>query len=246
MSEVLKSQADFGSPRLEAGAWSLRSYLPAALPGIGAFLMLFLRIQLGASHFIDDAARILILARFIGSELLNLQPVLDSYWRPIHVGIASLSYGIALVCFATAVVYLLMDGVKVESMAVWSSAFALVVIATVSKGSVLMFGTIFWGFDPSAFGSYGSGLHLPPHDPLPLRAEIPYVGWLLVAAAILLAGGVAPLFPYAVRGEGGARRLAHHVLKAALAAHLLAVALLAYEGKPEKQVAVCDGPRPAE
>jgi ABC-type transport system involved in cytochrome c biogenesis permease subunit len=35
------------------------------------------------------ASLILILARFIGGELINLPPVLDSYWRPIHVGIAS-------------------------------------------------------------------------------------------------------------------------------------------------------------
>ena len=50
------------------------------------------------------ASLILILARFIGDDITSLQPVLDSYWRPIHVGIAALSYGIALVCFATAVV----------------------------------------------------------------------------------------------------------------------------------------------
>ena len=60
------------------------------------------------------AALVLVLARFIGDEILGLQPVLDSYWRPIHVGIASLSYGIALVCFASAVVFLLKDGVKVK------------------------------------------------------------------------------------------------------------------------------------
>src|SRR5215204_1416992 len=62
------------------------------------------------------AAIILGLARFIGSELIDLPPVLDSYWRPIHVGIASLSYGIALVCFAVAVLYLLKDGLRVEKM----------------------------------------------------------------------------------------------------------------------------------
>src|ERR687886_415045 len=77
------------------------------------------------------AALILILARFIGDDILGLQPVLDSYWRPIHVGIASLSYGIALVCFASAVVFLLKDGVKVEAMAVWASIFAVAVIATI-------------------------------------------------------------------------------------------------------------------
>ncbi|MDQ3745574.1 MAG: cytochrome c biogenesis protein CcsA [Acidobacteriota bacterium] len=192
------------------------------------------------------ASMVLVLARFIGDDILGLQPVLDSYWRPIHVGIASLTYGIALVCFATAVVYLLKDGVKVESMAVWSSAFALAVIATVSKGSVLMLGTVFWGFDASAFGSYGSAVFLPPHDPLPLRAEVPYVGWLLVAAGVLLAGVVALFCRYVFRGDEGARRLGHHVLKAALVAQILAVGALAYQVKTLKQVAVCDGPRPAE
>ncbi|HEX8685351.1 MAG TPA: cytochrome c biogenesis protein CcsA, partial [Pyrinomonadaceae bacterium] len=71
------------------------------------------------------ASLILILARFIGDDIGGLQPVLDSYWRPIHVGIASLSYGIALVCFAVAVVYLLKDGVKTEAMAIWSAIFCL-------------------------------------------------------------------------------------------------------------------------
>ena len=43
---------------------------------------------------------VLILAIFIGSEIGHLQPVLDSYWRPIHVGDAMISYGISLVSFA--------------------------------------------------------------------------------------------------------------------------------------------------
>jgi hypothetical protein len=80
---------------------------------------------------------LLTLARFIGSEFIDLPPVLDSYWRPIHVGVASLSYGVALVCFAVAVLYLLKSGTNVESMAIWSCAFAFAVIATISKFSVL-------------------------------------------------------------------------------------------------------------
>ena len=71
------------------------------------------------------AALILLLARFIGDEFIDLPPVLDSYWRPIHVGCASLSYGIALVCFAIAIAYLLKEGLKTEKMAMWTSVFAL-------------------------------------------------------------------------------------------------------------------------
>src|SRR5918912_3412685 len=76
MSEVLKSPADFGSPLPDTGAWSLRSYLPAALPLVGAFVMLLLRIQLGGAHFIDDAALMMIaLACYLTAatfHLLNL------------------------------------------------------------------------------------------------------------------------------------------------------------------------------
>src|SRR5918911_1198344 len=46
------------------------------------------------------ASIILVLARFIGDEMGNLPPILDSYWRPIHVGTASLSYGVALAVLA--------------------------------------------------------------------------------------------------------------------------------------------------
>ena len=97
------------------------------------------------------ASIILVLARFIGSELIDLPPVLDSYWRPIHVGIASLSYGIALVCFAVAVLYLLKDGLQVEKMAIWTSVFALAVFVTISKFSV---------FSPSTFGTYTASMFI--------------------------------------------------------------------------------------
>src|SRR6201992_3301584 len=44
-----------------------------------------------AAFTLPLAALILVLARFIGGEFIDLPPVLDSYWRPIHVGDASLS-----------------------------------------------------------------------------------------------------------------------------------------------------------
>ncbi len=86
------------------------------------------KFQFLSAFTLPLAALILTLARFIGPEFIDLPPVLDSYWRPIHVGVASLSYGVALVCFAVAVIYLLKDKVKVEAMAIWSSIFTLAVI----------------------------------------------------------------------------------------------------------------------
>src|SRR5918993_3494880 len=155
------------------------------------------------------AALILILARFIGGEFINLPPVLDSYWRPIHVGIAALSYGIALVCFAVAVVYLLKDGVKTEAMAVWASIFALLVFGTISRGTVFGLGSAFWDFDLGTFGLYRASVFLPPRFALPLRADIPYAGWAIFVAGLLLLGVVTAFCLYLFKQSEQARRLGH-------------------------------------
>lgn len=165
------------------------------------------------------AALILTLARFIGGEHSNLMPILDSYWRPIHVGTASLSYGVALVCFAVAVIYLLKDKVKVESMAIWSSVFALSVIATISKFSV------FTEF------VYRAGLFTPnPAGGKPFNAffrlEIPYVGYALVASGVLLFGVIVAFLLYLYQNNETAKKAGHVLLKASLLAQILAVGLL--------------------
>ncbi|MDQ3649240.1 MAG: cytochrome c biogenesis protein CcsA [Acidobacteriota bacterium] len=174
------------------------------------------------------AALILLLARFIGGEFIDLPPVLDSYWRPIHVGIASLSYGVALVCFAVAVVYLLKDGVKTEAMAMWSSIFALSVLATISKFSV---------FAPSTFGTYTASTFLgESRFSLGLRADIPYVGWLLVVAGALLVGTIIAFGKYLASHSEAARRWGHWMLKLSLVAQAMAVVTLVAQIKSIKDV----------
>ncbi len=164
------------------------------------------------------AALILLLARFIGNEFIDLPPVLDSYWRPIHVGIASLSYGISLVCFAVAVIYLLKDGVKTEAMAIWSSIFGIAIISTISKFSV---------FAPSTFGTYTASTYIGnTSSPLGLRADIPYVGWLLVTAGVLLAGTIAAFIVYLAKKDEAARTWGHRLLKLALVAQAAGIAAL--------------------
>ena len=165
------------------------------------------------------AALILTLARFIGGEFINLPPVLDSYWRPIHVGVASLSYGVALVCFAVAVIYLLKDRVKPEAMAIFSSIFALSVIATVSKFSV------FTEF------VYRTGLFVPNEmssKPFsaPFRIEVPYVGATLVAAGILLLGTIIAFTVYVYQNNEAAKKAGHILLKLAFVAQIIAVVFL--------------------
>jgi len=176
------------------------------------------------------AALILTLARFIGGELINLPPVLDSYWRPIHVGVASLSYGVALVCFAVAVIYLLKDKVKPEAMAIWSSVFALSVIGTVSKFSV------FTEF------VYRAGLFVPnpagakPFS-APLRLAVPYVGETLVAAGILTVVAIASFLLYLYQNNETAKRVGHISLKLAFVAQIMAIAFLVSGVKSNADVA---------
>ena len=166
------------------------------------------------------AALILVLARFIGNDFINLPPVLDSYWRPIHVGIASLSYGVALVCFAAAVIYLLKVGTKPESMAVWAAIFGIAVFATVSRFSVFTTGI----YTASTFikGSRSA---------IPLRADIPYVGLLIVISGVLLLGVIALFGKYLFQQDERARGWGHWLLKLSLVTQAAAIVALVTQVK---------------
>ena len=163
------------------------------------------------------AAIILTLARFIGGEFIELPPVLDSYWRPIHVGVASLSYGVALVCFAVAVIYLLKDKVKPEAMAIFSSIFTIGVIGTISNFSVF-----------TSFG-YRAGVFVPSTPKpfsAPFRLEIPFVGETLIVAGILLLGVIVSFLLYLYKSSEAAKKVGRVLLKLALVTQILAIAFL--------------------
>src|SRR2546423_3222969 len=164
------------------------------------------------------ASLILVLARFIGADFINLPPVLDSYWRPIHVGIASLSYGVALVCFAIAVVYLLKDKTKPEAMAIWTSIFSLAVFATVSQFSVLTSAT----YSASTMMMGSSGRRMP----IPLRADIPFVGPILVITALLLVGVIVTFGIYLAKNDEKMRAIGHWFLRLSLVAQGIGIATL--------------------
>jgi ABC-type transport system involved in cytochrome c biogenesis permease subunit len=174
------------------------------------------------------AGLILLLARFIGNEFIDLPPVLDSYWRPIHVGVASLSYGVALVCFAVAVVYLLKDGIKTEAMAICSSIFTIAVIGSISRFSVLTTGTY------RAATILGGG---DSKRALPLRADIPYVGWTLCVAALLLVGVIIAFAVYLSKNDEKARLWGHRFLKASLVVQACAISLLVSQIKTMTNIA---------
>ena len=188
--------------------------------GIATLLLARRRnFQILSAFTLPLAALILTLARFIGSEFIDLPPVLDSYWRPIHVGVASLSYGVALVCFAFAVIYLLKDKAKVEAMAIWTSIFAISVIASISKFSV------FTEF------VYRTGLfvpNMPGGKPFsaPFRLEIPHVGVALTITGIILLGVIVSYLLYIYQNNETAKKAGHVMLKLALVAQIVSIAML--------------------
>ncbi len=190
--------------------------------GAGIATLLLARkqnLQVLCAFTLPLAALILTLARFIGGEFIDLPPVLDSYWRPIHVGVASLSYGVALVCFAIAVIYLLKDNAKVEAMAIWANVFVLAVIASISKFSV------FTEF------AYRAGLFVPNLDDgkpfsAPFRLEVPYVGPALVVAGLLSLSVIIAFSFYLYQNSEKARTVGHYLLKLAFVSQILAIALL--------------------
>ena len=199
--------------------------------GAGVTTLLVMRrkdLRMVAGISLPLAAIILVLARFIGSEIVDLPPVLNSYWRPLHVGVAALSYGIGLVCFAVAVLYLLKDGLKVEKMAIWASIFALSVFATISKFSI---------FSPATFGTYGASTFIgDARSPIALRADLPYVGWFIVASAVLLVGAIAAFLAHISKNDDRSSRIGFGLLGASLLTQIAGVAMLVYQVKAIKSV----------
>ncbi len=144
---------------------------------------------------------ILLMAVFIGDSFINLPPVLDSYWRPIHVGVASMSYGVALVSFALSVVYLLKDGVKTEAMGIAVTAFFIVGYVVVW----LMGG--FKAFDPLSF-SYGLNAVLVGERSLMSsggRVPLPGVGALHALSLLAMIGMTVCFLIYFFKNKEGAR-----------------------------------------
>jgi ABC-type transport system involved in cytochrome c biogenesis permease subunit len=166
---------------------------------------------------------VLILAVFIGNEFINLPPVLDSYWRPIHVGVASMSYGVALVSFAIAVMYLIKDGVKIESMAVYLTAFVVAGIAYFSNAYSVL--SMSYSLNPAI---------LQGQTVIPLktvRVPIPGVGLLLSISLLLLLTVTVCFLLYLFKKNEGARRIGHLALRASLVTQGLGIIWLFYEIK---------------
>jgi cytochrome c-type biogenesis protein CcsB len=104
-------------------------------------------------------------------------------------------------------------------MAIWSSIFAIGVIATVSKVSV------FTEF------VYRAGLFVPAGGSkkpfsAPFRLEMPYVGPALIVAGLLLAGAVIAFVLYVYQKNEQAKTIGHYLLKLGFVAQIVSIAIL--------------------
>jgi ABC-type transport system involved in cytochrome c biogenesis permease subunit len=158
---------------------------------------------------------ILALNIFLGNEIRPLPPILDSYWRPIHVSIATISYGVCLLSFGIAVAYLLKDGVKTEALAIAMALYGLLVYGTVGRFRV-------------PFGEYAASLVIGKTS-YPVRAVLPAVGPLMLVTALVILSALI-LFIAGWRDDRqGLRKLAWRAFSAAAALQALVLAVLFYQ-----------------
>jgi ABC-type transport system involved in cytochrome c biogenesis permease subunit len=171
-------------------------------------------------------AVVLTLGVFLGNEIRTLQPVLDSYWRPIHVSIATVAYGVCLVSFGLAFAYLLKDGVRSEAMAIAVALFGLLVYGMAGR------------YDPGVDShsgvlpdfEYGPSVFFQKFA-LPARAALPGVGPLMGITAIVILASLALFVIYWLKNNEGARKWAWNLFRGALVLQAVVLAVLFYQIK---------------
>ena len=166
-------------------------------------------------------ALILIFAIFMGNEFMSLPPVLDSYWRPIHVGVASLSYGIALVSFALATLYLVKDGIKIESMAIAVLTFFLAAFVIFSNS--FSFLSASYKLNP-VIASENGVLAIRP-----LQVTVPGVGILVAISMLMLLAVIVCFGVYLAKKNEQAKRFGHLLMRASLIPQALGLGMLFYQ-----------------
>lgn len=127
---------------------------------------------------------VLTLGVCLGNQIRTLMPILDSYWRPIHVSIATLAYGVCLTSFGIAFAYLLKDGIRADALAIFVLLFGILVLCTIGQTGAPL-GII-------THGAYGSSLILSSNnEAMKVRTILPGVGPLMVLTLIAIVGSLA-------------------------------------------------------
>jgi len=132
-----------------------------------------------------------------------------------------MSYGIALVSFTLAVLYLMKDGLRIESMAIAVCSFLL-------AGFILF---------SNAFSFFSASYKLTPviagpNGVLairPLQVIVPGVGILVTISMLMLFAVVVCFVYYTVKNNEQAKRIGHLLLKASLIPQAIGLGVLFYQ-----------------
>jgi len=116
---------------------------------------------------------ILTVAMLLGNNISTLPPILDSYWRPIHVSIATIGYGVCLVSFGLAFAYLLKDGIRSEAIAIAVTLFGLLIYGTIGGSGVAF------------HAEYGASVFIG-RSPIPVRVILDGVGPLMAITMLTI------------------------------------------------------------
>lgn len=186
------------------------------------------------------ACLFLVLAIFLGNNITTLQPILRSYWRPIHVGVAALSYGVCAVTFAVGILYLLKDNVKIERVALVISLFGI--------GQYLLVAGLFGNFSliNGSFGMNilmgGEGMQASPVRFSAARgdfmtAEFPLVGRFIQLTVVLFLASTAIYLKDMFMGEDAKlRAIANKLFTVGVLCQALAVGSLYYQMKTNREL----------
>jgi cytochrome c-type biogenesis protein CcsB len=161
---------------------------------------------------------ILVLATFLGNDIRTLPPILDSYWRPIHVSIATVGYGVCLVSFGLAFAYLLKDGVRSEAIGIAVVLFGLLIYSTIGPGELYI----------PRYAEYGAAI-MSESRSLPIRASLPGVGPLMAVVLLMLLAALALFVIDQIRRDEKARRWAWYIFRGAAVMQALVVAVLFFQ-----------------
>jgi cytochrome c-type biogenesis protein CcsB len=156
---------------------------------------------------------ILTLAILLGNHISTLPPILDSYWRPIHVSVATIGYGVCLVSFGLAFAYLLKDGVRSEAIAISVALFGVLVYGTVGRYAVPF------------HAEYGASLFVGK-SALPVRSVLPGVGPLMALTLAAITASLALFIVDGLRRDEKARRWGWRLFRSAAVLQAVVIAAL--------------------
>jgi ABC-type transport system involved in cytochrome c biogenesis permease subunit len=164
---------------------------------------------------------ILTIAILFGNEIRTLMPILDSYWRPIHVSVATIAYGVCLVSFGLAFAYLLRDGVRSEAIAIAVILYGFLIYFTIGG-----YGALAVPFH----AEYGPNVYFMKEF-LPIRAVLPWVGPAMALTLAVMTLALA-LFTYEwLKPDEKKKRLAWNLFRASVVLQAIVVVVLFVQTK---------------